>query len=265
MCANPENMTLYNQFRECPKEAQKAISAGRLKGMTDINPMWRLKKLTEAFGPCGVGWVISIRRTWIERGAEKQFRNDKGEIIATNAECTANVEIGLKYKYNGEWSEEIPGIGGAMFVALENRGFNTEDEAYKKAYTDAISVACKALGIAADIYFANDPDSKYDTQNLNKEQPKKQKPTEPAEPQLPFPEVEPQPKPQSNVSLPGLAPTPRMSREDAAKVTVMGVTLTELYKTNRAGFMSVLNECLDPHTKEAARVIYEWVQEFSKK
>ena len=30
--------------------------------------------------------------------------------------------------------------------------------------TDAISVACKALGIAADVYFDRDPDSKYPTQ-----------------------------------------------------------------------------------------------------
>jgi hypothetical protein len=263
MCANPENMTLYNQFRECPKEAQKPIAAGRLKGKTDINPMWRLKKLTEAFGPCGIGWVISIHRMWIERGAEKQMRNDKGDSIAFNTECTANVEIGLKYKYNGEWSEEVPGIGGAMFVELENRGFNTEDEAYKKAYTDAISVACKALGIAADIYFANDPDSKYETQYTTPPQCKA--PEKAAEPQLPFPEVAPAPAKPSTVPLPGLTPAPQISREEAAKVTVMGVTLTELYKTNRTGFMAVLNECPDPHTKEAARVIYEWVKEFSKK
>ncbi len=274
MCANPENMTLYNQFRECPKEAQKAILAGRLKGKTDINPMWRLKKLTETFGPCGIGWVISIRRMWIERGAEKHFRNDKGEIISTNTECTANVEIGLKYKYNGEWSEEIPGIGGAMFVELETRGFNTEDEAYKKAHTDAISVACKALGIAADIYYANDPDSKYETQSTPAAQRQSAKQTAPEAPKttapqpptapLPFPEVAPLDKPKNNVPLPGLSTTPTMSREEAAKITVMGVTLTELYKTNKAGFMAVLNECPDPKTKEAARVIYEWVKEFSK-
>ena len=34
------------------------------------------------------------------------------------------------------------------------------DEAYKMAYTDALSVACKALGIAADVYYEKDK-SKY--------------------------------------------------------------------------------------------------------
>ena len=145
MCT--ENMELYEKFRVCPADAQKPISAGRLKGKTDINPMWRIKQLTEAFGPCGFGWVTKIKRTWIEEG--------------NGGERTANVEIALKVKYNGEWSEEIPGIGGSMLVENESKGPYTDDECYKKAYTDAISVACKALGVAANIYYEKDPDSKY--------------------------------------------------------------------------------------------------------
>ena len=145
-----ENMELYQRFRECPKEAQKAISAGRLKGKTDINPMWRIKVLTEAFGPCGIGWVCPIVEKWIEESPE-------------TCERTANVRVQLRYKYNGEWSEPIDGIGGAMFISQEQKGLYTDDDCFKKAYTDAISVACKALGIAADIYYARDPDTKYDT------------------------------------------------------------------------------------------------------
>lgn len=146
-----ENMELYQMFRKCPPEAQKPITAGRLKGKTDINPMWRLKVLTETFGPCGIGWTLKIIRTWIESSG------------IDSDEKTANVEIELRYKYKDQWSEPIPGIGGSMFVEMESKGLHVEDECFKKAYTDAISVACKALGIAADIYFAKDPDSKYQT------------------------------------------------------------------------------------------------------
>lgn len=146
-----ENMELYQIFRKCPLEAQKPITAGRLKGKTDINPMWRLKALTEAFGPCGIGWTLKIVRTWIESSG------------IDSDEKTANIEIELRYKYKDQWSEPIPGIGGSMFVEMESKGLHVEDECFKKAYTDAISVACKALGIAADIYFAKDPDSKYQT------------------------------------------------------------------------------------------------------
>ena len=47
------NLDLYDKVRAVPKEAQKQISGGRLNGMTDINPMWRIKTLTEQFGVCG--------------------------------------------------------------------------------------------------------------------------------------------------------------------------------------------------------------------
>lgn len=144
-----ETMELYQRFRKCPQEAQKPISAGRLKGKTDINPMWRLKVLTEAFGPCGFGWICPIVEKWIEDSPE------------TN-EKIANVRVQLRYKYNGEWSEPIDGIGGAMFIASEKSGLYVDDDCFKKAYTDAISVACKSLGIAADIYYAKDPDTKYE-------------------------------------------------------------------------------------------------------
>lgn len=155
-----ENMELYNRFRKVPDEAKKPITAGRLKGKTDINPMWRMKMLTEAFGPCGFGWTLKIVRTWIEESETARYTDE----ITRYSEKTANVEIELRVNVDGKWSEPIPGIGGAMFVEMESKGVHVDDECYKKAFTDAISVACKALGIAADVYFDRDPDSKYPTQ-----------------------------------------------------------------------------------------------------
>lgn len=154
-----ENMELYNRFRKVPDEAKKPITAGRLKGKTDINPMWRMKMLTEAFGPCGFGWTLKIVRTWIEESETARYTDE----TTRHSEKTANVEIELRVNVDGKWSEPIPGIGGAMFVEMESKGVHVDDECYKKAFTDAISVACKALGIAADVYFDRDPDSKYPT------------------------------------------------------------------------------------------------------
>lgn len=54
------NLDLYNRVRKVPKEAIKSIAAGRLKGMSDINPMWRIKMLTEEFGVCGFGWNMKL-------------------------------------------------------------------------------------------------------------------------------------------------------------------------------------------------------------
>ena len=40
-----ENMEIYERVRSVPKEAQKQFNNGKFSG-TDINPMWRIKKLT---------------------------------------------------------------------------------------------------------------------------------------------------------------------------------------------------------------------------
>lgn len=133
---------LYERFRAVPDTAKREIVAGRLKGKTDINPMWRIKALTEAFGPCGIGWKYKIIREWLEPGA--------------NGEIAAFIDIELFYKLDGEWSEAIPGTGGSAFVTKERNGLYTSDECYKMALTDAISVACKALGIGADVYWQAD-------------------------------------------------------------------------------------------------------------
>ena len=137
-----DNMAIYEAVRQAPKNALREIQAGRLKGKTDINPMWRIKKLTEVFGPCGIGWRYEIIKEWLEPGA--------------NGEIAAFVDINLFIKVDGEWSAAIPGAGGSMYVVKERNGLYTDDEAFKKALTDAISVSCKALGFAADVYWGAD-------------------------------------------------------------------------------------------------------------
>jgi hypothetical protein len=131
------NMTLWDAVRTVPKQFLKTITGGRLKGMSDISPVWRLKTLTEHFGPCGSGWYYEI----IDRGKE----DFAGEV-------SAHVLINLYVKIDGEWSKPIQGIGGSMLVAKEKAGPYHSDEAFKQALTDAISVSCKALGVAADVY-----------------------------------------------------------------------------------------------------------------
>ena len=151
------NLSIYESVREVPKEAKKEIEAGRLKGKHDINPMWRIKKLTEVFGPAGFGWYTEIIRTWTET-------SESGEMAVF-------VDINLFVKKDGEWSRPIFGNGGNKLIANEKKYENgqtvyipyLDDDAYKKAYTDAISVAAKALGVGADVYFEKDK-GKYASQ-----------------------------------------------------------------------------------------------------
>jgi len=145
MTNDPDFMQIYNKARAVPEEAKKPITAGRLKGMTDINPMYRIKRLTEIFGPCGVGWWYEI--------TDKRIIDDP----ITNQRA-AFVDILLFYidPFSGEPSQGIPGTGGAAFVSQERNGAYLSDECFKMALTDALSVACKAIGIAADVYWEKD-------------------------------------------------------------------------------------------------------------
>lgn len=131
-----DNLKYYNAGRAVPEEAQKPFNNGKFSG-TDINPMWRIKKLTELFGPAGLGWYYEVTS---ERAEEH------GDVTI------AIVDLNLYVKYDGEWSKPIYGTGGNVLL----RKGSTSDEGYKMALTDALSVACKALGIGADVYFAKD-------------------------------------------------------------------------------------------------------------
>lgn len=137
-----KNLALYNRVREVPVEAKKDILAGRLKGKTDINPVWRIKTLTEEFGPVGIGWYTQTVDTQIQ-----ECGNEKALFL--------HILLYVKDAM-GEWSKPIEGYGGAMIVANEKSGPYLDDDAYKKAYTDAISQACRSLGIGADVYWSND-------------------------------------------------------------------------------------------------------------
>lgn len=154
-----ENLKIWDAVARPPKEALKEIKGGRLSGMTDIKPQWRYKAMTAQFGPCGIGWYYSIAREWSEPGSD-------GQIF-----CFVNVD--LFFKHGEIWSEAIPGNGGSMLVTKEKAGLHSNDEGYKMALTDALSVAMSRIGVAAEIYMGNWTGSKY------KDQPKDQPKEEP--------------------------------------------------------------------------------------
>ena len=133
-----ENLKIYNALKQPPKEALRTIQAGRLKGMSDINPQWRYKAMTEQFGICGIGWKYEITNI--------EHKEASGEQVVTHA------YINLYTKDGDKWSEPIPGVGGSMMVSKESAGLHTSDESVKMAVTDALSVAMKMLGMAADVY-----------------------------------------------------------------------------------------------------------------
>jgi len=145
-----DNIEFYEKLRAVPAEAQKK-ARGTWGEFTDINPMWRIKRMTELFGPCGLGWYVDVK--------------DREVVTSTDGkmQCTF-VSVDLYIKVDGDWSKPIHGEGGNTMTS-EAKGFlKTSDEAYKMAFTDAISNATKMLGLGADVWFERDSvhGTKYD-------------------------------------------------------------------------------------------------------
>jgi hypothetical protein len=146
-----EPLGIYNELKSVPSEFLKEIGAGRLKGMSDIKPQWRIMKLTELFGACGFGWKVQ----------NLQFEYKQ----VSNNEIVVNCRLEFLYKWNDVWSEPIPATGGSKLATNESKGLYVSDEAEKMAYTDALSVAGKMIGLASDIYMGYG--GKYDGGNTN--------------------------------------------------------------------------------------------------
>lgn len=148
-----ENLKVYNNLKTPPKKALKPIKAGRLKGKTDISPQWRIEALTNEFGICGIGWKFEIAKQWTEPA-------DSGQVFAF-------INVNLFIKDGDKWSDAIPGTGGTLLIVNEKNGAYSNDEAYKMSLTDALGMAMKCLGVAADVYMGklnsdgNNDSSKY--------------------------------------------------------------------------------------------------------
>lgn len=148
-----KNLKLYGMLEKVPQEARTTIEGGNLKGKTSINTMWRIKKMTEIFGPCGTGWFIEVKKQWTEIVSESKVM------------AFVNIDLYVKNPETGEWSKPIHGTGGNQLISQDRSGnVHGNDDAYKMAESDALSNACKKLGLGAEVYYENDY-SKYTCQN----------------------------------------------------------------------------------------------------
>lgn len=221
-----KNMDLYEKFRAVPDDAKKTIAGGHLKGMTDINPMLRIKQLTAAFGPCGIGW-------WT-----RNVRYTKETANPQTGEIPIFCELELWYKVDGQECGPVYGCGGNALMARQRDALYTNDEAYKMAYTDAISVACKSLGMCADVYWQNDR-TKY---TLEGELDQKPEPKPATQKPAAKPVAKQEPKPaasgfKTQDTVPPVEKKPVNSVQGYLTQEIAKVC--QSFKTNNTGFMNM--------------------------
>lgn len=147
-----ENLALWERLGKTDPSHTKQFKRGGGFSGTAIKPMWSYKRMTEEFGPCGTGWGIG----------EPSFQVVPGDNREMLVYCTASI-------WYGEDRRTVYGVGGDKIVthikanAQYNRPerWENDDEAFKKAFTDAITNALKMIGVGADVHMGMFDDSKY--------------------------------------------------------------------------------------------------------
>ena len=127
-----------------PKQTKPFKRGGGFSG-TAIKPMWSYRRMTEEFGPCGDGWGVQKPEFQVVPGPE-------GEVLVF---CTAGIW------YGGDDTRVVYGVGGDKAVGKNKYGLNSDDEAFKKAFTDAVTNALKLIGVGADVHMGMFDDNKY--------------------------------------------------------------------------------------------------------
>lgn len=126
-----------------PSQTKQFQRSGGFRG-TAVKPIWSFRRMTEEFGPCGVGWGVGEPKFEMVHATE-------GEVLVY---CTASV-------WHGSKENIVYGVGGDKAVGKNRNGLMPDDEAFKKAFTDAVTNALKLIGVAADVHMGLFDDHKY--------------------------------------------------------------------------------------------------------
>jgi hypothetical protein len=129
------NKRYWDQLKTTDPRFTKKINKG-FGDLTTIDPMYQIMKMTEVFGPCGIGWGWSANYTY------------------TEANVFAEVSI---------WLETPVQIYGPVssVQSLHKTNGKLDDECTKKAMTDALTKALSHVGVSADVFLGMHDNVKY--------------------------------------------------------------------------------------------------------
>ena len=147
--ANDNKMKIWVDLTPTDPKAKKNVSFGK-RTFTAIDAMWQVKRMTEYFGKVGEGWGWTLQHT-----ATLETSDDQGRAIV--------IEKAFVSIWTGDRSHEYGGhAGSAKSVYYSNDGkFMCDDDACKKAVTDALTKGLSHLGLSSDIFAEAFTDNKY--------------------------------------------------------------------------------------------------------
>ncbi len=111
-------------------------------------PYWLIERMTEEFGPVGIGWGVTVKSERFERLSEFDVLH-----VAV---------VSVWYVLDGKRSETFDQMGGTKAAYRTSKGALIVDEdAGKKSVTDGMVKCVSMIGFAGDIFSGRWDDSKY--------------------------------------------------------------------------------------------------------
>jgi len=141
-----DNLAIWQKVETTDPKYTKPIT-GRGYNGTSTNATYLVKKATSVFGPCGIGWGVTVL--------------NEGLLDGADGAKVHRVHIRLWYILDGKRGE-VEHFGQTDFCGKRKSGqWFTDEEAPKKSMTDAMLKALSMIGFAADIHLGQYDDNKY--------------------------------------------------------------------------------------------------------
>ena len=131
-------MKIWESLCKTNPDFTKEAPSSYGKKITTIDPMYQIQCMTEVFGPVGQGWKYTV-----------EYKYQDGLVFA---------EVCIHYCVHNNWFQYGP-VCSVQNLSKKNGGL--DDEAPKKAMTDAMTKAFSHLGMNADVFLGKFDDSKY--------------------------------------------------------------------------------------------------------
>ena len=140
-----KNMEIWNALNKTNPEFTTKFNKFGGKELTTIDAHYQIQMMTALFGPVGKGWKYNV-----------EYKYQDGLVFA---------EVCVQYYQDHKWYEYGP-VCSVQNLSKKNGGL--DDEAPKKAMTDAMTKAFSHLGMSADVFLGKFDDNKY-VEDLKKE------------------------------------------------------------------------------------------------
>lgn len=135
---------IWDQVKKTDPRFTKKINKG-FGEITTIDPMSQIMKMTEVFGPVGIGWTYRVNYTY--HGMD----NTQTAVVFAEVSVAVHKVEDVFIHYGPVCSvQKLYRKTGAL-----------DDEAPKKAMTDALTKAFSHLGLCSDVFMGKFDNSKY--------------------------------------------------------------------------------------------------------